>query len=973
MTIDEMITEAANKYGLDAGLLRRQFKQESGLNPDAVSPKGALGVAQVMPKTGKALGYSEEDLKDPAKNIDAGAKFMAQMYEHARKANPSLSGKDLDAAALAAYNAGPSGALKYIKSGDTADLVNETRTYINKILSRKPATQEDSGVSDIVAAFNKARAQGQDVQAATATPVQAPAPANTVDSIANAFLQAKKEQPASAQQEAPQQSSLTGYTGAVTRGLAPTAAGATLGAIAGAPLAGVGAVPGALAGAGAGFLTQVVGDPAVMAVNKLFGTNYATPSESLNLLLDKLGVARPETGGQELAQAVTSGLASGGLGAPAAAQTIAKVATSPVTKAVATQMAANPAIQAISGGTGAAAADIVRQEGGNEWAQMAAGLLGGLGGGVGAAKAGRVVQATQAAKAAKAQPVQIEQPIQQEQIGLKPEIPPAAESPAPAKTEAVAQAVKPKDLEDLSLLTKKAITKKSAQQELAVETMPDAETVEAAKRLGISEHLQPDHVTTSQSYRELSQAIKSFPGSELRAQEIEGLKNVANRANKIIEDAAGTKDISELSANVKNEMAATQQSLENEANKMYKSLRERMPANADAPADNVLAFISKRAEELGGVKNLSPMEKMIYTKLKPKTKTVTEVDPIMAGSGEAAAQKVVSAPPSYALLDDVRRDLTAARVKKQGVFKDADTGLIKVLESKLKDDQGTVLARYGLQDDFSLAQKTVALRKSLEDDMTSLFGKELQGNIVSNLQSGVKGLAKGDTQKLEQILKSVPENMRENVATSGLSYAFGKNAADVNFNSYANWYEGLKANKQAFDMLSKYISPDAMKNLDDFYKVSNGIRLASRERIQTGRLNVVKDSLKDADTAIGKIYESAKGVAGKAIVAEIASSSLGAPGAGLASGITAALVKEKVPLQKAADKLMASDEFKNAVKAISNGAAKDAKKSSVISKVIESTPEWKEFFAKLPKEDQEQILKTSVVQWLVTPKEKEKK
>lgn len=93
MTIDEMITEAANKYGLDAGLLRRQFKQESGLNPDAVSPKGALGVAQVMPKTGKALGYSAEDLKDPAKNIDAGAKFMAQMYDHARKANPSLSGE----------------------------------------------------------------------------------------------------------------------------------------------------------------------------------------------------------------------------------------------------------------------------------------------------------------------------------------------------------------------------------------------------------------------------------------------------------------------------------------------------------------------------------------------------------------------------------------------------------------------------------------------------------------------------------------------------------------------------------------------------------------------------------------------------------------------------------------------------------------------------------------------------------------
>ena len=386
-------------------------------------------------------------------------------------------------------------------------------------------------------------------------------------------------------------------------------------------------------------------------------------------------------------------------------------------------------------------------------------------------------------------------------------------------------------------------------------------------------------------------------------------------------------------------MSSTQQNLEQQAGKMYKDLREKMPANAEAPADNVLNFISKRAEDLGGIKNLSPMEKMIYSKLKPQTKVIDEQNPVMSGSGEVLTQKTIKSPPNYALLDDVRRDLTAARVKNQGVFKDADAGLIKILESKLKDDQGAVLSKYGLQDDFALAQKTVALRKSLEDDMISLFGKNLEGNIVSKLQSGIKNLSKGDTQKIEEIIKSVPENMRENVATSGLSYAFGKNAADVNFNSYANWYEGLKANKQAYDTLSKYVKPDVMKNLDDFYKVSNGIRLASRERIQTGRLNVVKDSLKDADTAIGKIYESVKGVAGKAVMAEIASSAVGAPGAGLASGITAALVKEKVPLQKAADKLMASDEFRSAVKSISEGAAKDAKnKKTIVSKLTQIKP-----------------------------------
>jgi len=944
MTIDEMIADAADRYGLNPDLLRRQFKQESGLNPNAVSPKGALGIAQVMPSTGKAMGYSEEDLKDPHKSIEAGAKYMSQMYKHVNKVNPSLSGSALDSAVLATYNAGPTGAAKYLKSGDLTDLPDETRKYIGKIMAKNQnQSKSDPLVDDLVAAYNKTKSTPATQPTSTST---------TVDDLANAFIQSKKENPT----EQPQQPE-TSLLDQTKRQLGLTARYGIQGG-----------------GAGLGMLTDPVIEALGGAIRMTTGSDYhpETLASISRNFADILGLPQPQTNQEQIIGAATQGLAGAATPAGLAGQLLGK--TSGATQTLAQNLSANPVVQSIAGATGATASEITRQEGGGQLAQLAAGLGAGLGGGLGAAKAGRVVQA---AKAPTPQKTIIQEPMAQDKIPVVQEITPTKEISIPEQPAQPIQSIEniaqPKGLEELSALTKKAITKKSAQQELAAETMPNADTIEAAKRLGISEHLQPDHVTTSQSYRELAQAIKSFPGSELRAQEIEGLANVANRANKIIEDVAATKDISELSAKVKSEMSSTQQNLEQQAGKMYKDLREKMPANAEAPADNVLNFISKRAEDLGGIKNLSPMEKMIYSKLKPQTKVIDEQNPVMSGSGEVLTQKTIKSPPNYALLDDVRRDLTAARVKNQGVFKDADAGLIKILESKLKDDQGAVLSKYGLQDDFALAQKTVALRKSLEDDMISLFGKNLEGNIVSKLQSGIKNLSKGDTQKIEEIIKSVPENMRENVATSGLSYAFGKNAADVNFNSYANWYEGLKANKQAYDTLSKYVKPDVMKNLDDFYKVSNGIRLASRERIQTGRLNVVKDSLKDADTAIGKIYESVKGVAGKAVMAEIASSAVGAPGAGLASGITAALVKEKVPLQKAADKLMASDEFRSAVKSISEGAAKDAKKSFVISKVIESTPQWKEFFSKLPKEEQDKIIRVGVVQWLVTPKEKEKK
>jgi hypothetical protein len=55
-----------------------------------------------------------------------------------------------------------------------------------------------------------------------------------------------------------------------------------------------------------------------------------------------------------------------------------------------------------------------------------------------------------------------------------------------------------------------------AMQVLAGETAPDPKVVAAAKRLGIDEFLQPDHVTTNQVYRELAQAVKSIPGSQAR-------------------------------------------------------------------------------------------------------------------------------------------------------------------------------------------------------------------------------------------------------------------------------------------------------------------------------------------------------------------------------------------------------------------------------------------------------------------------
>ncbi|HEY1338974.1 MAG TPA: lytic transglycosylase domain-containing protein [Bryobacteraceae bacterium] len=119
----ELAEAAAEKYGLDPKLVRSLMAAESGFQPNAVSPKGAIGLMQLMPETAKILGV---DPNDPAQNVDAGTRLLRDLLV-------KYDGKLWHA--LAAYNAGEGAVEKY----NGVPPYRETIDYIARIERKRKA------------------------------------------------------------------------------------------------------------------------------------------------------------------------------------------------------------------------------------------------------------------------------------------------------------------------------------------------------------------------------------------------------------------------------------------------------------------------------------------------------------------------------------------------------------------------------------------------------------------------------------------------------------------------------------------------------------------------------------------------------------------------------------------------------------------------------------------------------------------
>ena len=135
--LEMLIQKYANRYGVDPSLVRAVMRHESGFNPNAVSPKGAQGLMQLMPGTASLMGVNNPF--DPEQNIAGGVGYLRHCLDSFGHNVPL---------AVAAYNAGPA----RVARSQGVPAIAETQNFVKNVMGaytgRAPASLPEARPGD---------------------------------------------------------------------------------------------------------------------------------------------------------------------------------------------------------------------------------------------------------------------------------------------------------------------------------------------------------------------------------------------------------------------------------------------------------------------------------------------------------------------------------------------------------------------------------------------------------------------------------------------------------------------------------------------------------------------------------------------------------------------------------------------------------------------------------------------------------
>lgn len=481
---------------------------------------------------------------------------------------------------------------------------------------------------------------------------------------------------------------------------------------------------------------------------------------------------------------------------------------------------------------------------------------------------------------------------------------------------------------------------------------PDPAFFGAMKKLGMTEEPLPSFSSQNPEYRGVEMGLSAIPGSPIAARELAFTKELAQKADGIISEFGGSLDKPELSNQFRSKMTSTIGDMEKQASDAYSLIAERLDKRAPANPEKTLGFINSEVDDLALKIDDPDVPSVISTAMK-------SLSPRQVVDGD----QIKMVPPTYANVDKLRRQVGAALYKKEGTFKDAESGLLSKLYSNLTDDLDKMAESQGLVDEVKAAKSIVSQRKRIEEKYQNLLGNDLQKDLLPAVSSALKGLKTGKIEDYRRTMNNLPDKeTRQAALVSSLNDVFrgtaqGKDRLDAT--QYTKWHADTLRNPSIRKELAKDLPDGALEKLDALNLISNGISTALKDKKPTGVVNAMFDEKSGilrnlAGKAAGTAANVAtKGLAGGIVQDIISASTNQAKAAGnllsdpalieaIRKGVEAGTVSGSAKAARIADankKLMRSERYKKWAETLSD--SDKAKLSSVgaVNFILEASEE----------------------------------
>lgn len=427
--------------------------------------------------------------------------------------------------------------------------------------------------------------------------------------------------------------------------------------------------------------------------------------------------------------------------------------------------------------------------------------------------------------------------------GAAPEVPAPTPTAPPAPSVAEQQGIS----EEMVSLARRASGRgpgsSAARAELREAIEADPALVQQAEALGLE--LPADVFSANVQVKNLTGLARSQPGSAAEAGWQETVSNSARQVEESLTEMGASRDLAGLSDEVFTRLNSNMESLQRQGDELREAVNANLNMQSRVEATNLQDALSDTINQLGGIEEatqaMTSQERRLLQAL---------------GVGETPKQ------PTYAYMDRLRREIGDALNKGTGPWADTERVTLQRYYNALADDRIAHVARelgQDAADDLAASNQIFQAMYAARDEMTNLFGRDLDKGIGAQIRSVIAQGARGNTTNLRRLMAVIPEDMRADVAFSGILANARSRGAEGGFSfpNFRNTYRAIRENEPVYRELARNMTESQRTFLDNLYGVSQGIADAQSRIISTGRARGGPAAEINAQSLTQKIVEQA--------------------------------------------------------------------------------------------------------------------